>query len=148
MKNILLNVVGVFVGLVVGSIVNLSLVNVGPMIVPPPEGVDMTTVEGIREAMPKLSVGNLMFPFLGHALGTLVGAFLAAKIAASHKMKFAVGIGAFYLLGGLSMVVMVGGPMWFMVTDLVIAYLPMGWLGGLLAAPKPRGDFKSDEGDS
>ena len=39
---------------------------------------------------------------LAHALGTFAGAFLAALIAANHKMKFAPGIGVFFLMGGIA----------------------------------------------
>jgi hypothetical protein len=69
-------------------------------------------------------------------LGTLVGAFIAAKVAASHKMMFALGIGVFFLLGGIMMVLMFGGPVWFAVLDLLGAYLPMGFLGGILGGAK------------
>jgi hypothetical protein len=31
------------------------------------------------------------------------------------------------------MVVMCGGPGWFIAADLLLAYIPMGYLGGILA---------------
>jgi hypothetical protein len=76
---------------------------------------------------------NFIFPFLAHALGTFAGAFAAAKLAASHSAKFAIGIGVFFLIGGVAAVYMLGGPLWFIVTDLLVAYIPMGYLGALLA---------------
>ena len=51
-------------------------------------------------------------------------------------MKFALGIGAFFLFGGISMVVMCGGPVWFILCDLLLAYIPMAYLGGNLADRK------------
>ena len=40
---------------------------------------------------------------------------------------------------GIVMVSMFGGPIWFTVLDLLGAYLPMGYLGGMLAgAKKPQ----------
>ena len=51
-------------------------------------------------------------------------------------MKFALGIGFFFMLGGIMMVAMFGGPVWFAVLDLVGAYVPMGLLGGILAGAK------------
>ena len=75
---------------------------------------------------------NFLFPFLAHALGTLSGAFIAAKIAASRPMILAMVIGVFFLIGGIMMVSMVGGPIWFNATDLLLAYIPMGYLGGVL----------------
>ena len=44
-------------------------------------------------------------------------------------MKFALP-SAFFLLGGIAMVAMFGGPLWFNAVDLIGAYLPMAYLGG------------------
>lgn len=137
MKTIAMNVLAAVTGFFVGSLVNILLVNVGPLVVPLPEGADVSTMEGLRDSMKLFAPANFLFPFLGHALGTLVGAFVAAKLAASHPMKFAIGIGLFFLLGGSMMANMVGGPMWFIAADLLLAYLPMGYIGGLLANRKP-----------
>ena len=133
MGPIVRNVLAVVAGIVVGSIVNMALVNIGPFLIPLPEGADVSTVEGLRESMKLFSPINFVVPFLAHALGTLVGAYTAAKIAASHKMAFALGIGVIFLLGGITAVWMFGGPLWFKALDLVVAYIPMGFLGGKLA---------------
>ena len=136
MNPIVRNVLAVIVGIVVGSVANLGLVNIGMFVVPLPKGADVSTMEGLRESMKLFTPMNFLFPFLAHAVGTLAGAFVAAKLAASHHAKFAIGIGAFFLLGGITMVAMCGGPMWFIVSDLVLAYIPMGVLGGILAGGK------------
>ena len=133
MNPILRNTLAAICGVVVGSLVNGGLVNVGPFVVPLPEGADVSTMEGLRESMKSFMPVNFVFPFLAHALGTLVGAFVAAKLAASHSMKFAIGIGVFFLLGGAAAASMLGGPVWFIVGDLLLAYIPMGYLGGVLA---------------
>ena len=126
------NILAVISGAVVGSLVNMGLVNIGPMIIPIPEGADLSTMESLRESMNLFTPANFFFPFLAHALGTLVGAFVATKIAASHQLKLALGIGVFFLAGGVTAASMLGGPMWFNVTDLLLAYLPMGYMGGVL----------------
>ncbi|MBL7806203.1 MAG: hypothetical protein JNN28_00210, partial [Saprospiraceae bacterium] len=69
-----------------------------------------------------------------HALGTLAGAFLAAKMAANHHMRFAMVIGVFFLLGGIASVFMLPSPMWFNVLDLAGAYMPMAYLAGKRAS--------------
>ncbi len=133
------NVLAVIAGLLVGSAINMAIITVGPMVIPPPAGVDMSDMEKFAENLKLLEPANLIAPWLAHALGTLVGAMIAAKLAASHKMKFALGIGVFFLLGGITMVLMFGGPVWFGVLDLAGAYVPMGYLGGLLGgATKPQ----------
>jgi peptidoglycan/LPS O-acetylase OafA/YrhL len=73
---------------------------------------------------------HFIFPFLAHALGTLAGAFLAAKLAANNKKQFALGIGVFSLLGGIAAVYMLPAPMWFNMVDLIGAYIPMAYLAG------------------
>ena len=133
MNSIAKNILAVIAGIVVGSLVNMALVNIGPYIIPLPEGADISTMDGLRDSMQLFGPMNFLFPFLAHALGTLSGAIVAAKIAASHKIWFALGIGAYFLVGGSMMVNMIGGPMWFNVADLLLAYIPMGYLGGIIA---------------
>lgn len=136
MPPILRNLLAVIAGLVVGSVVNMAIITVGPMVIPPPTGVDMSDMDKFAENIKLLEPANFIAPWLAHALGTLVGAFVAAKVAASHKMKLALGIGVFFLLGGIMMVSMVGGPVWFAALDLIGAYLPMGFLCGMLGGAK------------
>jgi len=71
---------------------------------------------------------------LAHAIGTLVGAYIAARIAATHKFKFALGIGAAFLIGGIINVINLPAPTWFSALDLIVAYIPMAWLGGTWAS--------------
>ena len=71
-------------------------------------------------------------PFLAHALGTLVGALVAAGIAVNHKMKFALGVGAWFLLGGIMNIIMLPSPLWFTIVDLAGAYIPMAYIAGKL----------------
>ena len=136
MNPIARNVLAVVSGVVVGSMVNMGLINLGPLVVPLPEGADASTTENLRDSMKLFTPVNFLFPFLAHAIGTLSGAFIAARIAANRPLIFAVGIDVFFLVGGAMMVSMLGGPMWFNVTDLLLAYIPMGYLGGVFARGK------------
>ena len=127
------NILAVIVGLVVGSIVNMGIVMISGSIIPPPEGGDITTMEGLKATMHLFEPKNFIFPFLAHALGTLVGAFVAAKIAATCKMTMALLIGLFFFIGGSINIYLLGGPLWFSALDLIVAYIPMGYLGWKLA---------------
>lgn len=134
MNPIVKNLLAVIAGAVGGSLLNILLVNVGPMVILPPEGADITTMEGLKATMHLFEPKHFIFPFLAHALGTLLGAFLAAAIAANRKMIFAITIGVFFLAGGVTNAFMLPSPGWFLSLDLVVAYLPMGWLGGKLGS--------------
>ncbi|GAB3194319.1 putative membrane protein YqgA involved in biofilm formation [Pontibacter aydingkolensis] len=134
MNPILRNILAVIAGFAIGSIVNMGIISVSGSIIPPPAGADVTTMEGLQASMHLFEIKHFIFPFLAHALGTLVGAFLAAKIAATHKMKFALAVGVFFLAGGIASVFMLPSPIWYAIVDLVGAYIPMAYLAGKLAA--------------
>lgn len=132
MKVIIRNIVVFILALVIGSMVNMSLIMVSGHIIPPPNGADVTTMEGLQASLHLFEPKHFIFPFLAHALGTFVGAAFVTLLAASHKMKFALAIGCTFLLGGVINVFMLPAPLWFCVLDLVGAYLPMVWLGTVL----------------
>jgi hypothetical protein len=136
MNPILRNILAVIAGIVIGSVVNMSLITVSGSVIPPPEGTDLSTPEGLKAAMPLFEPKHFIFPFLAHALGAFVGPFIASLMAATHKMKFAFAIGFFFLLGGIASVFMLPSPTWFTALDLGAAYLPMAYFGGKLAKRK------------
>lgn len=130
------NVLAVVAGIAVGSAVNMSLIGVSGGAIPPPNGAHVTTMEGLKASMHLFEPKHFLFPFLAHALGTLVGAAVAALAAASRKFHMAMIIGAFFLAGGIASVLMLPSPLWFDAVDLMGAYLPMAWMGWKLAARK------------
>ncbi|WP_339628959.1 hypothetical protein [uncultured Maribacter sp.] len=132
MNPILKNVLAVLVGIVIGSIVNMGIIIISGSIIPPPEGGDITTMEGLKATMHLFEPKHFIFPFLAHALGTLAGAFVTVKIAVTRKQLMALLIGVFFLIGGSVNISMLGGPMWFNVLDLLMAYIPMAFFGWLL----------------
>ena len=129
---VLRNILAVIAGLVVGAGVNMSLIVLGPMVVPPPLGVDVTDARSLSAGMHLLEAKHFVFPFLAHALGTLAGALTAFLIAASHRSVLAYLVGAVSLAGGIAAAFMIPAPAWFMVLDLVVAYIPMAWIGSII----------------
>ena len=127
------NILAVVAGVVLGSLVNMGLVILGPMLIPPPEGADLSTAEGFAAALPLLDARHFLMPFLAHALGTLLGSFTTARIAANRELQLAMVVGVVFLAGGIAAANMIPAPTWFIVLDLVAAYLPMAWLGATLA---------------
>ena len=111
----------------------MGIVLISGSVIPPPEGADVTTMEGLQASLHLFEPRHFIMPFLAHALGTLVGAFLAGLIAANHKIKFSVGIGVFFLAGGITNAFMLPGPIWFAVLDTAVAYIPMGFIAGKMA---------------
>lgn len=133
MNPIVKNIFAVVTGIIIGSVVNMGIIMVSSAIIPPPEGADVTTMEGLEASIHLFKPKHFIFPFVAHALGTLIGAILAAIVAVNNKMTFALVIGGFFLLGGIANVFMLPAPIWFILLDLGGAYLTMGWIGGILA---------------
>ena len=134
MKRVFRLILAVIAGLVVGSLVNMALVMLSGHVIPPPAGVDTATTEGLKAAMPLFEPKHFLFPFLAHAVGTLVGAFIATLATPGRTRGPAWVVCAFFLIGGIAAVAMLPSPLWFTGLDLVFAYLPMAWLGYRLAA--------------
>jgi len=137
MNPIIKNIFAVIFGWLGGSVINMGLIRIGHKLIPI-EGIDPNDMKALAAVMPTLEFEYFIFPFLAHALGTLIGAAIAGLIAASHKMNFSLSIGALFLIGGIMVNYMLPGPTWFALTDIVIAYIPMAWIGGKLAGKISR----------
>ena len=175
---------------------NGALINVSNQIIIPPAGFDLKTAEGLQAAMPHMGPEHFLFPFLAHALGTLLSALLITRFLKSQQFVFSMmagilfliggtfifsmmagiviiitGIsmdelfpflasaiatliivisisrffksqqlicsiiaGILFMMGGISMVIMLPEtPIWFVLVDLIGAYIPMAYMGNKLA---------------
>jgi hypothetical protein len=128
MARILRIILAVIGGFVLGSVVNMALISVSGFVIPPPPGADTSTIEGLRASLAMFEPRHFVFPFLAHALGTLVGAAAARWLTPGDARGPAWAVGALFLLGGTVNAFMLPGPLWFTVLDL-LAYGPMAWLG-------------------
>jgi hypothetical protein len=129
MLNLLRNVLAILAGIAIGGGVNMALITLSPSLIPPPAGVDVNSAESLSNAMHLFEPRHFIMPFLAHAFGTLAGALAAYLIAASYKAQIAYAIGAVFLCGGVAASFMIPAPTWFIALDLLVAYLPMAWLG-------------------
>lgn len=132
------NVIGFIVGYLVGSVINFGLIMANMAMMP--SGTDFSTPDGVNASMANLGPINFALVFLAHALGTLVGAWVATLIAVSHRLKIALFIGVLFLLGGIYAAVAINAPLWFEALDIVLAYIPFALLGAKLG-----GAWKAEE---
>ncbi len=116
-------------GLVLGMFINSLLISNAGLFVAPPQGADLTTAEGIKKALPTMQAIHFLVPFFAHALGTFTAVFIAGSIFPFLKWKFALIFGVINLAGGIGAATMIPAPTWFVITDLVLAYLPFALLG-------------------
>lgn len=134
MHPFLRNSLAVAAGIIVCMSLNMGIISISHLVIPPPLGADMMTPEGLEAAMPLLEPKHFFMPFLAHAFGTLAGSYVASLLAINYKMRIAVAIGAFHLIGGITAAFMIPAPSWFIATDLLFAYLPVAYLAGKINA--------------
>jgi hypothetical protein len=127
--DILRNIGGLIFGIIIGITVNYSVITIGEMIIVPPLGGDVTSLDELKESMSLFHWQHYIFPFLAHALGTFSGAVIAVILAADNKMKFALTVGFFFLMGSVANIVLLPTPIWFSILDFLLAYIPMAYLG-------------------
>ena len=136
MNNFFRNFVALFGGAALGAMVNGGIISLQPYLIPLPQGVDPNQIQSLTEAMADFSWYHFVMPFLAHALGTLSGAYLAVRMAPQRQLFKAMAIAVIFLFGGIQMVQLLPAPLWFEITDLTLAYLPMGWIGYSLGRKK------------
>jgi hypothetical protein len=134
MNPIIRNVLALLGGAAIGGLVNGSIIMISGNIIPPPAGVDVTTEAGLKAGLHLFEPKHFLMPFLAHAIGTFVGALACVRIAVSMKMVLALMIGVLFFAGGAQMVMILPAPMWFNVTDLALAYIPMAFLAAKLGS--------------
>jgi len=134
MNPIVKNILAVILGWFIGGIVNFAIASyLGPLFIPLAPNIDGASSEVLNANIQLFEAKHFIFPFLGHAIGTLVGAFIAFKGGATHKPKLAMFVGFFFFLGGIAVTFLIPFPKWMIVVDLLFAYFPMAWLAIKLA---------------
>ncbi len=122
-------------GIIAGSLINAGIIFLCNALFGAPEGMDLFDAESVKAHADQLTAANFVGTLLAHQLGTLVGAFVAAKIAPARKMIFATAIGLWFLFGGIYACTLIPAPTWFIITDFVL-YLPVAFMAGKLAGGK------------
>ncbi len=129
MNTLFKNILAILGGVVIGMVVNMGLIIAGNKLIPFADGINPMNAT-------MWEIKYFIFPFFAHAIGTLSGAFIAAKFSVSYHIIYAICIGIFFLLGGITMVFILPAPIWFVVIDLFLAYIPMSWLGWKISNKK------------
>ena len=74
MNPFLRNTLAVTVGIIIGSLINMSIILISSSIIPLPEGADNRTILGLQKTIHLFEAKHFLFPFLAHAAGTFAGA--------------------------------------------------------------------------
>jgi len=126
----------VFLAIVVGCLSAFALVAViemiGHALFPVPGRVDMSTPDGLRAPV-QIPLAALLSVLVAWMVATLVGGWLAARIAPSKPRVYAGLVGAVILIGATTNMMMIPHPTWFAVAA-VVGIIAAAWAAGALAA--------------
>ena len=136
MNPILRNIAALLIGILVGGVVNSTLVTYSGSIIALPEGFDPNDPESLIKFMPLFETKHFIMPFLSHALGTLVGAIVTGIICEKKSINLVFIIAGVFFIGGTAMLIMISSPLWFACLDIVLAYFPMAWLAKKITSTK------------
>ena len=148
------NVVAIIVGLFIGGSFNMGMIQLSHVVYPPPEGLDVSDFEDLKTYIVEhgMPLGSWVMVLIAHAGGSLVSGFVCGLIAMRQWYVAAIGMGLFWMLGGITMLFILPCPVLFAIADIIL-YVPAACLGVMLGGaitgrfayaqetvkPKPKG---------
>ncbi len=132
MKKTIYTILWVVLSVVFGSLINGLIIYIAPLLIKYPAGVSFETEASTIESMKLLHPIHFVIPFVAHALGTFISTLLMAIYIKSKYLMVAFIISVLYLVAGIMNVMMYPSPIWFVVLDLLVAYIPMGYIGAII----------------
>lgn len=129
------NIIAVILGLVVATLVIMSIQMISYSLYPMPEGIDPTDTEAMRTHVQSLPPMAFLIVLLSYFMGTLIGVIVAIKVADTHHKQLALGIATVLMILGIINLFQITHPMWFNIIC-VLLFIPTALLGYQLAKPK------------
>jgi hypothetical protein len=133
MPSIVRSILVVLLGWLVGSAVMMALHFATTLIYPLPEGVSLWDMDALRAVAATMPAGAWLLASLEHAIGTLVGAWLAARLAGRSPLIQALIVGALFLLGGVVNLLQLKPPLWW-IWPVDLGLYPVAALIGFILA--------------
>jgi len=129
---ILRSVGAVILGVVAAGILIAGIQYLGHRLYPPPPGVDMSDIESVKVWLPQAPFLALLPVLVAYAVGTFVGAWLAARLAGRAPLLHGLILGALFLVAGIMNLRSLPHPTWFWAPN--IAEFPVAaFLGAWMA---------------
>jgi hypothetical protein len=130
------SIVGVFAGLVVCVILIGVIEYAACAVHPAPKGFDFSDREQLRAHVENAPLSALLLVLAAYAVGTFVGAYMAARVAGRAPLVHAAIVVAPFFVGSvMNLRAMPWLPVWFAVVNLVM-FAPIAWLAAWLARPR------------
>lgn len=118
-------------GVITGIVITVIITYLGyAFYIQPPEA-NMSSIE-LEEFYQQLHASAFIIFLFAHAIGTVLGGFIAQAIAKARNLSPAFIVGFFIFVGSVINLFMHTFPVWFSIADLLII-IPVALLGGRFA---------------
>lgn len=121
----------VTIGIVVGMVANMAIVQLGMSIYPPPQGFDPNDAATMASWVSTMSTSQLLFPFVAHIAQGVVGSLAGGYTNRDTALRTGTLVGGITALFCMLNLMLVPHPMWFWLELPIV--LGFGWgIGTLL----------------
>lgn len=122
------SILAVALGFVLGIVLIAVMQSLGHFIYPPPEDLDLTNPEALKNLIDSAPVGALLLVVLAYAVGSFGGGWLAARLAQKSHILHGMIVGGLLMTAGIMNLLMIPHPLWFWIVS-VAAYFPAAYAG-------------------
>jgi len=129
------NVLAMLAGVIVAMVLMVLLQSVAHRVYPPPPGLDFTDPAVRESIMIKAPVGALLIVLASYFVGTLVGAWVAARLSADAPLRQGYLIGALLVVASVMNLRAIPHPLWFIVANIAVVIVA-AYVGARLGVKK------------
>ena len=119
-------------GLITAMLVIFGVEAAGMLLFPPPAGMPLDTEADLARRVAMSSPTAKAWLVFGWALGSFVGAWVAARISRQHRRIAALAVGLFIVAGTVMNAVAIAHPLWMNLLGILLP-IPLALLAARLA---------------
>ena len=129
------SLLAIVAGLITAMLVIFGVEAVGMLLFPPPAGMPLDTEADLARLVALSSPAAKAWLVSGWALGSFVGAWVAARISRRHRRIAALVVALFIIAGTVMNAMAIAHPLWMNVLGILLP-VPLALLAARLAGPR------------
>ena len=134
MEKVIRYILAIVIGFFTLGVIVLIGDTIGHKMYPLPPDLDTENTEAMTVAMQRAPTGALVAVLIAWALGTFVGAWVAARLAPQYKIAMGLAIGVIGIALAVATMLQIAHPVWMWIIG-VAEFVPAAYLGAKLAVP-------------
>jgi hypothetical protein len=129
------SLLAIVAGLITAMLVIFGVEAAGMLLFPPPVGMRLETEADLARLVAMSSPAAKAWLVFGWALGSFVGAWVAARISVRHRRIAALAVALFIVAGTVMNAMVIAHPMWMNLLGLLLP-VPLALLAARLVGPR------------